>query len=102
MISLHEGSLAQFLPALLLVQGLGSFEGDLDVGALEGQRESRLLILKSEKWKFYSLTFLTFESSLKNLSNLRSVINLLHSNLFPKLITETTLTSLIGFNWKAF
>jgi hypothetical protein len=77
MISLHEGSLAQFFPALLLVQGLGSFEGDLDVGALESQRESRLLILKSEKWKFYSLTFLTFESSLKNLSNLRSVINLL-------------------------
>jgi hypothetical protein len=40
-VTLHQRGLAQLLPACLFVQSLGGLQGDLDVGALEGESEPK-------------------------------------------------------------
>lgn len=44
-VSEHERSLAELLPALLVVEALGGLQGDVDVHALQRQGEASLLVL---------------------------------------------------------
>ena len=45
MVSEHEGSLPEPLPAVLVVEGLGSLQGNVDVHALKGEAEASLFVL---------------------------------------------------------